>query len=314
MPRPVPLVEALLAAVTAALAFYPALRLRRGRPLGAYLASCTAIALTPLIIPADRPLPRFVSAVAAVTLGTKLFDLHVGAGVGNHPGFWSFLLFLPNVSALVFRKIDAEQRPSRAFDLARLPAAAALTLVAAWLFMGAYLIDWRSLPFALEHCVKVTTFFLGLVSVAWAAMSAFRLLGGKGREGVGNPFAARTPADFWRSYNRPAQQFFYEDVFKLVGGRRAWIGGTLATFAVSAAIHEYVFDIASSRIQGYQTAFFLIQAVAVMATIRIRPRGWNAVAWVIGTTVFNLATSVLFFASVNELAPFYSRPVPWLWR
>ncbi len=122
-----------------------------------------------------------------------------------------------------------------------------------------------------------------------------------------NPFASRTPADFWKRYNRPTQQFFHEDVFKPLGGRRAPIRGTLATFAVSAAVHEYIFDVAVGRFQGYQTAFFLVQGVAVAATLRVRPRGPAAVAWVAATFAFNLATSALFFASVGEVVPFYAR-------
>jgi D-alanyl-lipoteichoic acid acyltransferase DltB (MBOAT superfamily) len=124
---------------------------------------------------------------------------------------------------------------------------------------------------------------------------------------MANPFAARTPADFWKRYNRPAQQFLYEDVFKPLGGRRSPVRATLATFLVSAIIHEYVFDIAVGRVQGYQAAFFLIQGLAVAATLRVRPAGRAAVPWVVGTFAFNLATSVLFFASIGEVLPFYAR-------
>ena len=73
---------------------------------------------------------------------------------------------------------------------------------------------------------------------------------------------------------------------------------TLATFAISALIHEYVFDIAVMRIQGYQTEFFLVQGLAVAATLGVKPRGWRVVPWIAGTLGFNLASSVLFFASI----------------
>jgi len=122
-----------------------------------------------------------------------------------------------------------------------------------------------------------------------------------------NPFAARTPADFWRRYNRPAQQFFDEDVFQPLGGLRAPVRATLGTFAVSAVLHEYLFDIAVGRVQGYQMVFFVLQGLAVAATRRVKPRGWRAVAWGAGTLAFNLATSALFFASVNEILLFYTR-------
>jgi hypothetical protein len=64
------------------------------------------------------------------------------------------------------------------------------------------------------------------------------LSGGVARDYMDNPFVARTPADFWRRYNRPMQQFFWEDIFKPVGGLRAPVRATLWVFAVSAVIHE----------------------------------------------------------------------------
>jgi hypothetical protein len=60
------------------------------------------------------------------------------------------------------------------------------------------------------------------------------------------------------------------------------------------------------RIEGYQTAFFLIQGVAAAATLRARPTGPVAAVWVVATLAFNLATSALFFASIDEVMPFYS--------
>ena len=148
--------------------------------------------------------------------------------------------------------------------------------------------------------------FLALVPATAAGVAVWRLLGGRARDPMDNPFAARTPADFWRRYNRPAQQFLHEDLFRPLGGLHSPIRATLATFAISALIHEYVFDIAVGRVQGYQTAFFLVQGLAVAATRGVKPRGWRAVPWIAGTWGFTLASSVLFFASVNEVVPFYS--------
>jgi D-alanyl-lipoteichoic acid acyltransferase DltB (MBOAT superfamily) len=142
--------------------------------------------------------------------------------------------------------------------------------------------------------------------------AAWSLLGGRGRDFMDNPFAARTPADFWRRYNRPVHQFLAEDVFVPAGGRRFPFRGALLAFVLSALIHEYVFSIPIGRIQGFQTTFFLLQGLAVAATMRLRPRGLAAAACVVATFAFNMATGVLFFASVNELLPFYRNSVP-LW-
>jgi D-alanyl-lipoteichoic acid acyltransferase DltB (MBOAT superfamily) len=127
------------------------------------------------------------------------------------------------------------------------------------------------------------------------------------------PLLAPTPADFWRRYNRPAQQFFHEDIFKPCGGRRAPIRATLATFAFSALAHEYVFGVILGRVQGYQTVFFLVQGLGVLVTMAWNPKGWRRWVACALTNVFNVTTSVFFFASVNGIAPFYSQPLPaWL--
>ena len=113
--------------------------------------------------------------------------------------------------------------------------------------------------------------------------------------------------------SRPTQQFFYEDIFKPAGGLRSPIRATLITFAVSTLIHEYVFGIVIGRVEGYQTAFFLLHGFAVAATERVKPQGYTAIPWIIATYAFNLTSSVLFFASVNSVVPFYSRDLPtWL--
>lgn len=175
------------------------------------------------------------------------------------------------------------------------------------LLVACYRVEWRAVPFAVEHSAKVLSFFLMLAPAGAAGAALVRLLGGSAREPMDNPFASVTPADFWTRYNRPAQQFFFEDVFKPLGGRRHPIRGTLTTFAVSGLIHEFLFDITVLRVQCYQMAFFLIQGVAVALTLKLRPEGRGRVLGIAATLAFNLATGTLFFASIDEVLPFYER-------
>jgi D-alanyl-lipoteichoic acid acyltransferase DltB (MBOAT superfamily) len=171
-------------------------------------------------------------------------------------------------------------------------------------------LDWKGQPFALEHAAKVIGFYLAAFPTIGAAVALWRLFGGQARDCMDLPLLARTPADFWRRYNRPLQQFFHADVFRPAGGLRSPIRATLLVFALSAAIHEYIFGMAIGRVQGYQTAFFMLQGCAVAATIKIKPEGRGRPIWIIGTLLFNLALSVLIFASVNGLLRFYSRGLP----
>jgi D-alanyl-lipoteichoic acid acyltransferase DltB (MBOAT superfamily) len=117
---------------------------------------------------------------------------------------------------------------------------------------------------------------------------------------------APTPAAFWRRWNRPAQQFLDEYAFKPAGGLRRTVRATLITFGVSGVVHEYVFGIASGRVQGWQLGFFLLQGIAAVTTMRIKPQGRVAIPWIAGTWLFNVTSSILFFRSVDAVVPFYS--------
>jgi hypothetical protein len=87
----------------------------------------------------------------------------------------------------------------------------------------------------------------------------------------------------------------------------------ILVFALSALLHEWLFFAAVGRMQGYQIAFFTLQGLAAASTARIKVSGKIALPWVVGTIAFNLLTSVLFFASINSVTPFYSRELPrWL--
>jgi hypothetical protein len=304
---------AITTAVAAATAFFPALALRHGLRAGVLFVVLVPIALSPLLVPAGAPFVRFLASVNAVALAAKLYDMHRGTEEGRRPNWRTFATFLVNLSSLVLRKLDAEPRPDRRTNLLRLAGGLAGLAVGGALLVGSFQLDWEGQPFFLEHIAKVVALYLAILPAAAAALALWRLAGGRGRDVMDNPFLARTPADFWRRYNRPAQQFFYEDVFKPAGGLRAPVRATLVTFAVSALIHEYVFGIAVGRVQGYQTLFFLLQGCAVAATLGVRPRGWRRLPWVAATLAFNLVSSVLFFASVDGLVPFYAQGMPaWL--
>jgi hypothetical protein len=238
----------------------------------------------------------------------KLYDLHFDSRRGSRPSMVPFASFLGNPFSLVRRRLADEARPALRLGRGVLGVSAGIAVL-----ISLFRLDWEGYPFLLEHTSKVAAFYVAVISGLDAAAALWRLAGGVARDYMDNPFVARTPADFWRRYNRPMHQFFWEDVFKPVGGLRAPVRATLLVFAVSAVMHEYIFGMAIGRVQGYQTACFLLQGVAVAATARVKARGWRAVPWTAGTLGFNFVSSVLFFASVDGLVSFYSRGLPaWL--
>jgi hypothetical protein len=293
------------------LSFYPTLAWTRARRRPLALLAIALIALTPLSIPATARFPRFLSAVIAIALMVKLYDLHRTCGPSLRPTLGAYVAYLPNWLSVVWRKLAATPCPTRRESTRRLGIALLQAAAAGALFVWMLRLDWEFRPFLVEHSIKVFSLFLVLIPVTHAYTALWRLCGGRGLDPMDRPLLAVTPADFWRRYNRPAQQFFHDHVYRCI--RRSPLRAVVITFVVSALIHEYVFDISVSRVQGYQTIFFLLQGAAVAATIRFRPAGhwvWPAIA---ATFFFNLTSSIFFFASVQGVVPFYANGLPaWL--
>lgn len=299
-------------AYMAAAAFFPALNLNSWKRRGVLVLLCLLILLSPLLLPVEQSLLRFVASMTAVTLLFKLYDLHLGARKGFCPSLRSFFVFLPNYFALVHRKLDGEPRPSHGENIRRLSQALPRLVLGMTVFTAMFYVDWQPFPFLIEHIAKVVTYFLMLFPAADVIVSLWRLMGGVTLNYMDNPLVAPTPAEFWRRYNRPAGQFYYENVFKQFGGLRAPVRATVLIFVISALIHEYLFGIAVGRFQGYQLMFFFLQGVGVVATFSLRPKRLLPL-WTAATLAFNLLTAVFFFASLNGLVAFYSRPLPaWL--
>ena len=294
-----------------AFAFYPTLAWTRRRRLPFTILAITFIALTPLGIPATAKLLRLLAAVNATALMVKLYDLHRTCGPGLRPTFAAYVAWLPNFLSIVWRKLAATPQPSRIENSRRLAIALLQAAAAISLFVWLLRRPWNTVPFAIEHTVKVFTFFLALIPVTHAHTAFWRLCGGRGLDPMDRPLLAATPAEFWRRYNRPAQQFIHDHIYRSVSGPP--IRAIVITFALSAIIHEYVFSIALSRVQGYQTIFFVLQGIAVAATIRFRPTGLGKCAAIAATLSFNIASGVFFFASVQGAVPFYANGLPaWL--
>lgn len=275
---------------------------------------CAVMASSPGTIPVEYRLLRFLAAMSVVILSAKLYDVRFDLLHGTGVRFREYLTFLGNPFVLVRRRLAAEQRPARASDLRRLVAGLCGLVAGVAAGRQVFVTDWSKVPFLLEHSAKLIALYVPLLSGLSAGGAAWRLLGGSARDYMDRPYLARTPADFWRRYNRNMQQFFLEDVLKPLGDRLGRSGKIMIIFSLSALLHEYVFGIAIGRVQGYQTAFFLLQGIAVAGTTRVRPRGWRAITWAIGTALFVLLSSTLFFASMQGVVPFYSRPFGgWSW-
>lgn len=313
--QPVPdaLVRVLLALVLAfgiASAFVAARTRTAAQPRVVLVVLSLLLGVTPWVVPSDAEAARFVIACVAVGLFAKLYDLHVSYARGIRPAVESVLYYLPDFTTLVYRKLRAPPAEVPAADLAR---AVLSTTIAAVLVALVVRYDWTELGFYVEHIAKsASIFWLATATLSVAAKAAQRL-GAPSEDFTRAPFAARTPAEFWRRYNRGVMQFFHENVFKRLAHSRGPVYSILLIFVISGVAHEYAFAAATGRVEGYQMTFFLLQGMGVAATIRLRPRGSHVAAGVAGTISFNVATSMFFFASVQGLVPLYVNPLPsWL--
>ncbi len=282
-------------------------------PLIVPFVACLLIVLSPWFIPAELPMLRFLASISAAMLAFKVIDVSLDLKHQRSVDWQEYVDFLLNPFTLVRRSLRHEPRPSQKENLLGLLGGTLGCAGAIALLMGLFRVDWSHVPFLVEHVGKVSALMLAIAFGLSSAAAIWRFTGGTARDFMDRPLIARTPADFWRRYNRNVQQFFWHNVFGGKRSRRAPIRTMILVFGLSALLHEWLFLAAVGRLQGYQIAFFALQGIAAASTARVKVRGKLVVPWVVGTLIFNLLTSVLFFASIHSISPFYSRGLPsWL--
>jgi len=171
--------------------------------------------------------------------------------------------------------------------------------------------------FLLDHAIKLMIFAVTIEALSTMLYGIERLASFETTSVIHNACLSRTVAEFWCRYNTRVHTWFDRNVFRRVGGRRAPVRGVLVTFFLSGLLHELGFGIATSRFDGYQFAFFMLQAPAVLVS---RPLHRLATPTGIVGSVFSrfitiawmFFTSMFFFHGVNRVFPFFYASEPWL--
>jgi hypothetical protein len=163
--------------------------------------------------------------------------------------------------------------------------------------------------FALNHAMMLLAFVLAIESISRVLYGLERLAGFDTAPIIRNACLSRTVSEFWRRYNYRVHDWLYRNVFQPSGGRRVPVRSFLLVFLVSGLFHELMFALATSRLTGYQFAFFTIQGPAALASGRLErlARRGGIVGKIIAhgsTVLFMAVTSVLFFDSVGKVFPF----------
>jgi hypothetical protein len=287
----------------------------RGR-VGALVGYCVLpiVLVCPLLIPSANVGLRAASAVASGDITFKMVEYfrHRGdVGRGMVLGdYYRFLIPFPVFSAVYPDHKRRLPRPESPWPqiLRLFGGIVGITIALGAIRALSGIAPVRS-SFALNHVAMLLTFVVAIESLSRALCGLERLAGFDTTPMIRNAYLSRTVSEFWRRYNDRVHDFFYRNVFRATGGRRAPVRSILLVFLVSGLFHEVAFAVATSRLTGYQFAFFTIQGPAALASgglERLARRGGVAgkIAAHGATILFMAVTSVLFFDGVSKIFPF----------
>jgi hypothetical protein len=282
-----------------------------------------AIAALLLVIPAEEVVLRALTSLPLTDLVLRIIDFARQSRAGRTTDctwrqYCGFLFPFP-LLLVVFGQKDRRMPDRRAWrtELVRIANGAAVFALG-WLCLClAQQSTLLRTSFWLDHSVKLVVWVVSLESAAQALVGVERVLGYDTAPPINRTFISRTPAEFWTRWNQRVYGWLYVNAFLASGGNRAPVRGIVATFFVSAVLHEVMFDIATSRVDGYQATFFLMQIPAVLASRpleRWARRGSPAgVLFAHAATVAWMgASSIFFFYGIERIFPFYYTAEPWL--
>ncbi len=253
----------------------PLLRYRlRGR-VGAFVGWCIVpiIMVCPLLIPSANVGLRTASAFASGDITFKMVDYfrhwgHVGRSRVLRE-YYRFLIPFPVFSAVYPDHKRRLLRPESPWpQVLRIIAGIVGCAIAVLAVRALSRIALVRSSFPLNHAVMLLTFVIAIESLSRALCGLERLAGFDTTPMIRNAFLSRSVSEFWRRYNERIHDWLYRNVFLATGGRRAPVRSVLLVFLVSGIFHEVAFALATSRLTGYQFAFFAIQGPAALASGR----------------------------------------------
>ena len=163
--------------------------------------------------------------------------------------------------------------------------------------------------FRAKHCrIRVLIFVPVIESISRVLYGSERLAGFDTTPIIRNAYLSRTVAEFWQRYNYRLHDWLYRNVFQATGGRRVPARSVLLVFVFSRVFHEAAFALVTSRLTGYQFAFFAIQGPAALVSRhleRLARRGGVAgrITAHAVTILFLAVTSVFYFHGLSEVFP-----------
>lgn len=306
----------------AAAAVWPIWRIGGRFAVAVAVGYAVAVLYCLLLIPASHIGLRALAAVLCIHLAFKVLDVtrqsrEQGRAVCGFRDYACFLIPFPVMSVVFVRCDHPRLMPER--PLAELfKALRALVVIASGFLLVALasrLVVIRDY-FLVDHAVKLAIFVITIGALSRMLYRIERLAGFDTVPVVDRAHLSRTVADFWCRFNTRVHAWFYHNVFLPCGGRRAPVRGVLLVFFLSGIIHELGFGLATSRFDGYQFLFFMLQAPAVLVSRPLhrltRGNAAGRVALRVATILWLSVTSIFFFHAVDRVFPFFYASDPWL--
>ncbi len=278
-----------------------------------------AVLFCPLLIPPDAPFIRAAASILSIDSMFRLIELARQTKTQPMPlkARLRFLAPFPIFVALVDQKARA-RRPGTGFarDWLRLVCGGLGFAVCWWTLKACADNAALRANHFLDHTLKLILFVIAVESGARALCGLERIAGCRTRPMVRRTWLSMTPAEFWRRWNDRVHHWLYRHVFQACGGAEKPARAVWCVCLFSGAFHELMFGVATSRFDGYQLAFFTMQAPAIMVSGRLKAfaRGGLLRATVVrGVTILWFwATSLLFFHGIDRVVPIFYTSSPWL--
>lgn len=281
---------------------------------------CAAGALSaPLIIPATEPFPRAAASILSLDCAFRLVDLlRTRRPIASlRESLW-FIVPFPVMNALWdWKRLCRERWIARPGNWRTLIAGCVAFAVCWGVLDATAKNSLLAANHLLDHTFKLILFVAAVESGALALCAVERLVGFQTTPIVNRTWEAVTPAEFWRRWNDRIHAWLYRHIFRTFGGTQAPVRAILATCVFSGLFHELMFGISTSRFDGYQLAFFTIQAPAILLSPRLQSyakrRGALGAACSRAITIaWFWATSLLFFHGIDRVIPIHYTSEPWL--
>jgi hypothetical protein len=315
----------LTAAVAYSCAVLGGLLMHSAKRFALFICLVTVAAIVPclLFVPAERTILRGFAAFLATDAMLKVVDYlrhvrrHDREPVKLTEYLRSLIPFPLMLVVLEQRLKRFPERPRLAFEMTRAFVAALFFLIGSSLLYGANQLSALQKYFLLDHVVKLAIVVILVESASKCVYHVERLAGYNTLPPMLNILASRTVGEFWCRWNTRIHAFLQYNVFAQVGGFRAPVRGIIYSFFWSAVLHEVMIGLATSRFDGYQFSFFMMQIPPVLVSRRMerfaQRRGFlgKAAAHLL-TISWISATSILFFHAIDRVFPFFYASTPWL--